>query len=90
MKKCHTNGYVRHRSGRERKNQSTNVSKDTEKTSETSKKEYGEAGNVHNRIIDFYECGEDICQLTYGHACTSLDRTLNSIQGKLNECTNTT
>ena len=33
----------------------TNVSKGTENTSDTSKKDYGEAGNICNIILNFYK-----------------------------------
>ena len=38
----------------------TYVSKVTEKTSYTSKKEDGEAGNISNSIVKFYDYGKNI------------------------------
>ena len=37
-----------------------------------------------------YECGKNICQLTYERMCTSSDQKFNAIQGRLNECKNNT
>ena len=60
---------------------SENFSKGAEKTSDTSKNYYGEYGNVHNSILNFYKCGKKICRLTYESACLESDQTLDAIQG---------
>ena len=44
---------------------SNNDDEGTENTSESSKKKDGESGNVHNNVLNFYECDEKICHLTY-------------------------
>ena len=70
------------------KSSSTNVNKVIENTLDTSKKEDGEYGNVCNSIINCDERGKHICQSTYKRACTKLHHKLNTVQEKLNECTN--
>ena len=45
---------------------------------------------MHNRILNFDECGKHICQSKYERKFTALDQKLNDFQVNLNECMNTT